>query len=161
MFSVDTFLNLSQSCRVSLAPVGSMYLTSLPPMFSQTLNVACSTSPGAKQHWIAWRLVLSQAAIACEAVRCCRSFLQHRMLVGIACNEGALHSWALAGEITNGLPQLGRRQMNLPVAAQCHIPMIATSKDCNPFWFPGASWTGDGKFVKAVPASSAWSIIST
>jgi hypothetical protein len=64
------------------------------------------------------------------------SFLQCRTLVGIACDEGALHSWALAGEITNGLAQLGRSQMKLAVVAKCHIPMIATSKDCDPFWVP-------------------------
>jgi hypothetical protein len=64
------------------------------------------------------------------------SFLQHRTLVGIACDEGALRSWALAEEVTNGFALLGRRQVQLAVVAKCHIPMIATSKDCNPFWVP-------------------------
>jgi predicted membrane-bound spermidine synthase len=32
------------------------------------------------------------------------------------------------------LPVWGRRQVQLVVAAELHLAMIATSKDCNPFW---------------------------
>jgi hypothetical protein len=59
------------------------------------------------------------------------------MFVCIACaDEGALCSWALVGEITHGLVCLGRRQVKLAVAAECQVAMIATSKDCDPFWVP-------------------------
>jgi hypothetical protein len=53
------------------------------------------------------------------------------------CNEGTLYSWALLGKVTKGLTHLGRRQVQLIVVAECHVvPMIATSKDCNPCWVP-------------------------